>query len=164
MPSTVTAVSSLIDSSFPVPGADNDTQGFRNNFGNIQTALARAAFEISDLQIINSALTSIAPLAPTTSTGKAGDIIGQIYADSSTVAIAYNNYVDTVTPIWNIVDTVKASKALQWKNTAPATSTGTSGDVQGMVYATTANVYLCVQTWSTSTNANIWAKINCVPW
>jgi hypothetical protein len=153
-----------IDVTFPVPGADNDTSGFRTNFGAIKNALDTAQAEISDLQIINSALTSIATVAPTTSTGKAGDIIGQIYASSSSIAIAYETYVDTVTPIWNIVDTTRITKSLQWKSSAPATSTGTSGDVQGMVYATTSNVYLCVQTWSTSTNTNIWAKINCVPW
>lgn len=102
MTSTVTDVSSLIDSTFPVPGADNDTQGFRNNFGNIQTALARAAFEISDLQIINSALISLASSAPTSANGKAGDVQGQIYATTSTMYICTQSYdtANTTTNIW----------------------------------------------------------------
>ena len=32
MTSSVTQYSSLIDVSFPIPGEDNDTQGFRNNY------------------------------------------------------------------------------------------------------------------------------------
>jgi hypothetical protein len=52
MASTITQISSLIDTTFPVPGQDNDTQGFRNNFANIKIGLERAAEEISDLDII----------------------------------------------------------------------------------------------------------------
>jgi hypothetical protein len=105
MTSTVTAVSSLIDTSFPVPGADNDTSGFRNNFGNIQTALARAAFEISDLQVINSALISLAsapPQDPTGFVGGVGGIAGQIYATTSTLYFCTQSYdpASTSTHIW----------------------------------------------------------------
>ena len=50
MTSTVTNYSNLIDTSFPVPGVDNDTQGFRNNSMNIQQALDTAATEITNLQ------------------------------------------------------------------------------------------------------------------
>lgn len=56
MASTITNFSSIIDAQFPVPGQDNDTQGFRNNFGNIQQSLEIAAFEIGDLQIVNSGI------------------------------------------------------------------------------------------------------------
>lgn len=41
---------SVIDESYPVAGQDNDTQGFRDNFGNIKTALGVAASEITILQ------------------------------------------------------------------------------------------------------------------
>lgn len=50
MASTITNFSSNIDVAFPVPGQDNDTQGFRNNFSNIQNSLNAAALEITDLQ------------------------------------------------------------------------------------------------------------------
>lgn len=43
-------VSTTIDENFPVPGVDNDTQGFRDNFDIIKTALAVATVEIGDLQ------------------------------------------------------------------------------------------------------------------
>jgi hypothetical protein len=41
---------STINSAYPVAGADNDTQGFRDNFINIVGGLATAASEISALQ------------------------------------------------------------------------------------------------------------------
>ena len=53
MASTITNYSLSIDTQFPVPGQDNDTQGFRNNFGNIQNALTAASSEITDLQVTN---------------------------------------------------------------------------------------------------------------
>jgi hypothetical protein len=43
-------ISSTIDSTFPIAGQDNDTQGFRDNFNTIKTALAVATNELSDLQ------------------------------------------------------------------------------------------------------------------
>jgi hypothetical protein len=39
-----------IDTSFPVPGQDNDTQGFRDNFTAIANALTTASSEITVLQ------------------------------------------------------------------------------------------------------------------
>jgi hypothetical protein len=39
-----------IDSTFPVAGQDNDTQGFRDNFTNIQNNFSVAANEITTLQ------------------------------------------------------------------------------------------------------------------
>lgn len=40
-----------INESFPYPGQDNDSVGFRNNFGEIKSALAIAKAELADLQI-----------------------------------------------------------------------------------------------------------------
>lgn len=50
MSSTVTDFSNLIDVNFPTPGEDNDSQGFRDNFGSIKSALNVAGEEISSLQ------------------------------------------------------------------------------------------------------------------
>lgn len=41
---------SNIDATYPVAGQDNDTQGFRDNFSNIKTALSTAKSEITTLQ------------------------------------------------------------------------------------------------------------------
>lgn len=48
-----------IDTAYPVAGQDNDSQGFRDNFTNIKTALDTAKTEISDLEskaVLKSAL------------------------------------------------------------------------------------------------------------
>lgn len=45
-----TIIASTIDENFPVAGVDNDSQGFRDNFNIIKTALNTARNEISDLQ------------------------------------------------------------------------------------------------------------------
>lgn len=50
MTSTVTNYSNNINALYPTPGVDNDTQGFRDNFSNIKTALTTAAGEIGYLQ------------------------------------------------------------------------------------------------------------------
>lgn len=49
-----------INGNYPVPGQDNNSQGFRDNFTNIRNNFSEAAFEISDLQekvVLKSALT-----------------------------------------------------------------------------------------------------------
>jgi len=51
MSSTVTNYSKQINTNFPVAGEDNDSQGFRNNFSNIQNAFATTSDEITNLQI-----------------------------------------------------------------------------------------------------------------
>jgi len=49
--STVTNYSNSINVNYPVPGQDNDSQGLRNNFSSIQSALSIASDEITNLQI-----------------------------------------------------------------------------------------------------------------
>lgn len=47
---TSAIVPSNIDSTYPIAGQDNDSQGFRDNFTNTKTNFQRAADEITDLQ------------------------------------------------------------------------------------------------------------------
>jgi len=47
-----------IDETYPVAGQDNDSQGFRDNFQNIKTAIGVAKSEITDLQNNSPSLTS----------------------------------------------------------------------------------------------------------
>jgi hypothetical protein len=49
--STITQYSNLININFPVPGEDNDSQGFRTNFAKIQNALSVASQEITNVQV-----------------------------------------------------------------------------------------------------------------
>ena len=51
MASTITNYSNLINVNFPISGLDNDSQGFRTNYIEIQAALKVASDEISALQL-----------------------------------------------------------------------------------------------------------------
>jgi hypothetical protein len=158
MPSTVTDFSSLIDTTFPVPGQDNDTQGFRDNFGNIKNALAAAASELSDLDIIFSALVSVKSDAPISEVGAPGDLKGQIYVNSTTIAIAYDNFVDTSTNIWNIIDTTQIDRSVKYADFEPLSRFGSPGDTKGTVYATTNTFYYCFQNYISTATA-CWGKV-----
>lgn len=56
MTTTITNFVNNIDVTYPIPGVDNDTQGFRDNFANIKNALKSAASEITGL-LLNSVRT-----------------------------------------------------------------------------------------------------------
>ncbi len=56
MSSTITNYSNSININYPVLGADNDTQGFRTNFSNIQNAFEIASREISEIQLTSVSL------------------------------------------------------------------------------------------------------------
>ena len=49
-------LTSDINELYPVAGADNDSQGFRDNFRLVKTGLATAATEITDLQTTTAKL------------------------------------------------------------------------------------------------------------
>lgn len=51
MASTITNFSNAINVNYPVPGQDNDSQGFRTNFSKIQSALNVAGDEITKIQL-----------------------------------------------------------------------------------------------------------------
>jgi hypothetical protein len=56
--STVTNYKYTFNAEFPVAGVDNDSQGFRNNFQAIKSALAAAAGEITNLQTFSANIAS----------------------------------------------------------------------------------------------------------
>lgn len=50
MPSLISNFSNNIDEEYPIAGVDNDTQGFRDNFDAVKTALTVASAEVTTLQ------------------------------------------------------------------------------------------------------------------
>ena len=58
MASTVTNYKYTFNAEFPVAGVDNDSQGFRNNFQAIKTALTAADTEITNLQLVSANVTT----------------------------------------------------------------------------------------------------------
>jgi hypothetical protein len=86
-----------LDTTYPIAGQDNDTQGFRTNFTNIQNNFVVAYNEITALQgnvstLQTNALSSNAP-ATNSSTGTAG----QMAYDGTHlyVCVATNTWVRT---------------------------------------------------------------------
>ena len=51
-------ITSNIDETYPVPGQDNNSQGFRDNFNNIKIGLAQAKVEIQALETNTAKLNS----------------------------------------------------------------------------------------------------------
>jgi hypothetical protein len=56
---------SNIDTTFPIAGQDNDTQGFRTNYINIKNNFVTAATEITALQSQNYTNANVAAYLPT---------------------------------------------------------------------------------------------------
>jgi hypothetical protein len=97
MTSTVTNFSQNINTTYPIPGVDNDTQGFRDNFRNIQQALNAAANEITELKF----QAQFRPTEPATSAGGPGDRKGMIYATTTSFYVCFQNHAVGITdPIW----------------------------------------------------------------
>lgn len=75
-------VTTTIDAEYPVPGVDNDTKGFRDNFANIITALETAKTEITELQnyaVITAAVSSETHTTPVTNNLNNSTIINGTY-------------------------------------------------------------------------------------
>lgn len=184
MASTITNYSLSIDTQFPVPGQDNDTQGFRNNFSNIQQALGSAADEITNIQIeqigIVNQLNNIAsPTYINANIITATDLVSTTIRNEGTVYSQYfrgdgsglsNLSVSSITNITNLVslsvdsltaNTLNGYTPTKFITSAPAASTGTNGHVKGMIYADSSTVYICYRDY-VDTVTNIWAKINTV--
>ncbi len=98
--STATDYISQIDTSFPTPGVDNDTTGFRNNFSAISNALITNTSDIIKLQAVQVNLLKYATSAPAASTGTNFDTRGTIYATTNTLYVCFADYVNTTTSIW----------------------------------------------------------------
>ena len=153
MTSTVTNYSSLIDTTYPVAGVDNDTQGFRDNFANIQQAFETTADEITNLQLlVNSAIS--------TSTEFAASI-----ANTVTNTVLSNITATITTTVNSVVSTVMSTSTTKYAIAAPTTSKGGYGDTKGTVFANSTTIYVCYANWTDGTN-DIWAKVAATssPW
>lgn len=117
MSSTITNYSANIDTTFPIPGADNDTQGFRDNFIAIKNSLETAATEISALEV------------------QAGIGSGDILAGIITATHVYSNLTGDVTG--NVfASTITATNVIASVITASNVYSNVTGDV-------TANQIVC---------------------
>ena len=111
MSSTISNYTALIDVTFPVPGVDNDTQGFRDNYGVIVGGLTALGNEVTNLQssatVFNQQLASVLSYTttyPSTQYGAIGDVKGTIGStvtnNIATMYVCTANYTDGSQPIW----------------------------------------------------------------
>ena len=99
MTSSLTQYSSLIDVTFPIPGEDNDTQGFRDNYIQITQAFNTAASEITNLQITQADLLTQLNNATVVGTNYAANIASTV--TTQIINSLTNGIPDIVTPIVN---------------------------------------------------------------
>jgi hypothetical protein len=86
---------SLIDPTYPVAGQDNDTQGFRDNFSNIQQALELASADLQELQSKAVLKSTIATNNDATNDLGGSSIVNGVYNEFYATAYAPTNPVTT---------------------------------------------------------------------
>ena len=150
MTSTVTQYSSLINTAFPVPGADNDTQGFRDNFGNIRLSLERASTEITDLQVEQIGLISLLNNVSMIGAGYTASIVTSVYNSlTNTVPDIISTWYNTT--ITNAITSTVASSIAplnQTLNTLVA-YTGTFATLQSQITNNSATIVTLSNTVTT---------------
>lgn len=151
MASNITSSSFLINENYPIPGVDNDTTGFRDNFKNIKSAFTITAAEIEALQLFQSGIETntvfTATNIVTTGTLTAANIT------ATNTLTAYSIYAVGVNAgavvagefIGNsfIGDGSSLTNVTTFAVNPPTTSLGDSSHKKGMVYANTTSLYIC---------------------
>lgn len=144
-----------INTNYPVPGVNNSTQPFRDNFSSIKNNLDTAYNEITDLQ--NKAVVKSALAGTTVNNDMANTLISN--ALTRTFRASTYNLGSSLTGIVNInvtlgdvqYGTVTANTQLQLTNWAPA---GTQGNVQLSLTFGNANAYVTFPNTVIVTNNN----------
>lgn len=132
-----------IDTNYPVPGINNSTQGFRDNFATIKTNFDTAYTEITELQ--TSAVFKTALPGTTINNDMANTLISNALVRSfrSTTYNLGSSVTGLVTINVNLGDVqygvVTANTALQFTNWAPA---GTQSNLQLQFQVSNANAVI----------------------
>jgi hypothetical protein len=129
-----------IDTTFPIAGQDNDTQGFRTNFTTIKNNFDTAKTEIQNILANVAASPSLTSTLPASIT--ALGTVGQLaYGDNNPAWLCIaNNY-------WQRIPTIA--------NTAPATSTSVGNT--GQIAYDSSHIYVCIAT-------NTWVRASLATW
>jgi hypothetical protein len=143
MASTITNYSENIDTAFPVPGVDNDTQGFRNNFSNIRDGLVAASTEIEDIQLIQTGLiTQLNSITTPENIATSGIIVTNLTATNVTAdgIVRASSFIGDGSQLTGIsIGTALASLSVSGSLTAGNTN------ILGRVTATNATINGTVQ-------------------
>jgi hypothetical protein len=145
-----------IDTTYPVPGVNNSTQGFRDNFTSIKTNLDTAGTELTDLQskaVVKSALTN-----STLNNDMANTLISNA-AVQGFRAKTYNlgsNLPSTVTIDVSKGDvqygTITQNTAISFGGWAPS---GTQSNVQLMLTIANSSAYITFPSSTVNVGGNV---------
>jgi hypothetical protein len=152
---------SSIDITYPIAGQDNDSQGFRTNFKNIQTGLETARSEITVLQ---NSIVNPATIANVATSGAYSDLIGK--PTLSTVS-ATGLYTDLIgAPVLANVATSGSYVDLTGKPTlANVATSGSYVDLTGKpTLVTTLDGLTDVTITSVSNNDMLYYDADIVQW
>lgn len=130
MTSNIRSIATNTNVDFPIPGVDNDTQGFRDNFNYIVSALNTASDEITSLQIdVNSLI----------NTGIAGTLSQTLSTITESISYLKIASANTNTRISNI-ETLDISNRLTKLETLSATTSTRISLVEGSITSAQGNI------------------------
>lgn len=145
-----------IDINYPVPGINNSTQGFRDNFASIKNNLNTAATEISDLQsktVVKSALTG---------TVLNNDMANTLISNASVQGFRAKTYnlgdnlsssvVIDVTKADVQYGTITQNTSITFGGWAPS---GTQSNVELRLYVANANAYVSFPNTTLNAGGNV---------
>ena len=165
MASTITNYSSNINEHFPIPGVDNDTSGFRNNFGYIKNAFTATASEIEALQLFQSGIeTNTVFTATNIVTTGTITVSNMTVTNTLTVTSVYAGGVNAGAVVANIFignhfvgDGSSLTNVTTFATNPPNNLKGDSSHKKGMVYATSSTIYVCYGDYDGT--SNIWSEV-----
>jgi len=97
MASTITNLINTIDTTFPVSGKNNDSQGFRTNFSIIQSALLNTESEIKTIQAVLGTQGPTTDINSYNVTGTHVTAVNNLTIGGSNVVTVGNNYSTVIT-------------------------------------------------------------------
>jgi hypothetical protein len=120
-----------LNTNYPVPGVNNSTQGFRDNFATIKTNLDTAYTEITDLQnkvVVKSALTNTTVNNDMANTLISNALVRTFRASTYNLGSGLTDIVAINVTLGDVqIGTITANSTLQFTNWAPA---GTQSNLQ----------------------------------
>lgn len=138
-----------IDTTYPVAGQDNDSQGFRDNFTNIKTNFSAAETEIDDLQakvIVKSALT--------------GTTIDNDFADAVVKAAQIKDFSETIAALGTTSGTLTLNHAASHYYTVTTNGNITVAFSNMPASGTKGRIQLAVTVGSTSHSMTLPSAVN----
>lgn len=179
MSSTATTFINSINTNYPVPGVDNDTQGFRDNYANIKSSLTTLAGEVSNIQL--NGVVSDQPnnfsyngiLSKAVLDSYVETINSAAFVSDDTISAIQGNYqkVDVNTSLnidvidWSDASSVKSNVVLEIYNSSTSSSNisfsntlGTLKKDVSLPIAVASSATVFVELWTSDAGTNVFLR------